>query len=90
MVYAYTKSEARKLPEVKTKPPSLFDETVSFRNWYRFVNWPQSILLLGTPLIALYGMTTTELQTKTLLWSILYYFITGMSITGGKKSIVIQ
>jgi hypothetical protein len=90
MVYAYTKSEARKLPEAKKKPPSLFDEKVSLRNWYRFVNWPQSILLLGTPLIALYGMATTELQTKTLLWSILYYFITGLCITGGKQSIIIQ
>jgi stearoyl-CoA desaturase (delta-9 desaturase) len=64
--------------------PSLFDEPVTMKNWYKFVNWPQSILLCGAPLIGLYGMFTTELQTKTLIWSIIYYFITGLGITAGK------
>ncbi|KAI9307058.1 delta-9 desaturase [Cunninghamella echinulata] len=83
MVYAYTKSEDRKPPLAKTKMPSLFDEKVTISNWYRFINWPQSILLVGAPLIGLYGILTTELQTKTLIWSIIYYAITGLGITAG-------
>ncbi|ORZ24153.1 delta-9 desaturase [Absidia repens] len=83
MVYAYTKSEDRKPPLPKVAMPSLFDEKVTAKNWYKFINWPQSILLVGAPLIGLYGMFTTELQTKTMIWSIIYYFITGLGITAG-------
>ncbi|CAO3637222.1 unnamed protein product [Cunninghamella blakesleeana] len=83
MVYAYTKSEDRKPPLPKTKMPSLFDEEVTIKNWYKFINWPQSILLCGAPLIGLYGILTTELKTKTLIWSIIYYIITGLGITAG-------
>lgn len=84
MVYAYTKSEDRKPPLAKTQMPPLFDEEVTFKNWYKFINWPQSILLVGAPLIGLYGILTTELKTKTLIWSIIYYAITGLGITAGK------
>jgi stearoyl-CoA desaturase (delta-9 desaturase) len=76
-----------KPPLAKTKMPSLFDKEVTSKNWYKFVNWPQSILLCGTPLIALYGAFTTELQRKTMIWSIIYYFVTGLGITAGKLAI---
>jgi fatty-acid desaturase len=39
-----------------------------------------------SPLVALYGMATTELQTKTLVWAVVYYFMTGIGITAGKIS----
>ncbi|KAI8073844.1 delta-9 desaturase [Gongronella butleri] len=83
MVYAYTKSEDRKPPLPKTPMPSLFDEKVTVTNWYKFVNWPQSILLCSLPFIGAYGAFTTQLNTKTLIWSILYYFFTGLGITAG-------
>jgi stearoyl-CoA desaturase (delta-9 desaturase) len=78
-----TKTEAMKPPLPKTQMPPLFDKPVTNKNWTQFVNWPQSILLLSTPLIALYGMFTTELTRKTLIWAIGYYFITGLGITAG-------
>ncbi|KAI7861273.1 hypothetical protein BDF14DRAFT_458925, partial [Spinellus fusiger] len=62
---------------------SLFDEPTTINNWHKHVNWPQSILLISTPLIALYGIFTTEIRAKTLLWSIIYYYITAIGITGG-------
>lgn len=83
IVYAYTKSEARKPPMEKQQMPPLFDEPTTLQNWHKHVNWVQSILLLGTPLIGLYGALTTELQTKTLIWAIIYYYITGLGITAG-------
>ncbi|KAJ3316128.1 hypothetical protein HDU76_002064 [Blyttiomyces sp. JEL0837] len=46
------------------------------------INWPQSIFLLGTPILALYGITTTPLVFKTAIFTIIYYFITGFGITG--------
>ncbi|KAG1424255.1 hypothetical protein G6F58_002474 [Rhizopus delemar] len=78
-----TKTEAMKPPLPKSQMPPLFDKPVTSKNWHQFVNWPQSILLLSTPLIALYGMFTTELTRKTLIWAIVYYFITGLGITAG-------
>jgi stearoyl-CoA desaturase (delta-9 desaturase) len=61
----------------------MFDEPISFKNWYKCINWIQSSLLIITPILAVYGMLTTELQTKTLIWSIIYYYATGMGITAG-------
>lgn len=84
MVYAYTKSEDRKLPLARAKLPPLFDEKVTFSNWYRFVHWRRSSLFVLSPLVALYGMATTDLQTKTLVWAVVYYFMTGIGITAGK------
>ncbi|KAI8090662.1 delta-9 desaturase [Thamnidium elegans] len=78
-----TKTEAMKPPLPKTNMPPLFDQPVTSKNWTKFVNWPQAILLLATPLIALYGILTTELSQKTLIWTIVYYFITGLGITAG-------
>jgi stearoyl-CoA desaturase (delta-9 desaturase) len=63
--------------------PPLFDDKVTLNNWHKHVNWIHLTLLAGTPLIGLYGALTTELQTKTLIWSIIYYYITGIGITAG-------
>lgn len=82
-IYAYTKSEDRKPPLEKQKMPPLFDEPTTWDNWHKHVNWPQSILLITVPLLGLYGAFTTELQQKTLIWSIIYYFFTGLGITAG-------
>ncbi|KAI8388844.1 stearoyl-CoA desaturase [Radiomyces spectabilis] len=83
IVYAYTRSESRKEPVLTTNMPPLFDEPTTLTNFHKHVNWPQSILLLSTPLIGLYGAFTTELKTKTLIFSIIYYFVTGLGITAG-------
>ena len=81
--YAYTRSEARKSPLLRQAMPPLFDEPTTLRNWHKHINWGNSIVLFGTPLIALYGILTTELRTKTMIWSIIYYFITLLGITAG-------
>ncbi|KAI9319422.1 delta-9 desaturase [Dichotomocladium elegans] len=83
IVYAYTKSESRKPPLEKKEMAPLFDEPTTLQNWHKHVNWPQSILLIGTPLIGLYGLLTVELQKKTMIWAIIYYAITGLGITAG-------
>ncbi|KAK9667585.1 stearoyl-CoA 9-desaturase, partial [Basidiobolus ranarum] len=41
------------------------------------------VLLISTPLIALYGFTNTPMPTKTLLWTLFYYYISAFGITGG-------
>ena len=51
--------------------------------WIRRIHWIHVAILFGNPLIAIYGVMTTPLQTNTLIWSIIYYFITGLGITAG-------
>lgn len=73
----------RKPPAPRMKMPPLFDEPITAQNWYKHVNWVHAVLLISTPLAALYGMATTKLQTPTLIWSIIWYFSTGLGITAG-------
>lgn len=47
------------------------------------LNWLHVPLLFTTPLIALYGMATTPWMWQTVLWSVVYYFCTGLGITAG-------
>ncbi|KAI8609577.1 hypothetical protein BC830DRAFT_1070773, partial [Chytriomyces sp. MP71] len=47
------------------------------------LDWIHITILAGTPLIALVGALTTPLTTPTLIWSIIYYFFTGLGITAG-------
>ncbi|KAI9024991.1 delta-9 desaturase [Phycomyces nitens] len=82
-VYAYTKSESRKDSTNIEKLPPLFDTPTTWKNWYKRVRWVYSIILSTLPIIAVYGMFTTELQTKTAILSVVFYFITGLGITAG-------
>ncbi|KAG1048602.1 hypothetical protein G6F43_009015 [Rhizopus delemar] len=81
--YAYTKTENRQPPMVNTDLPPLFDEPTTLKNFTKHVNWFQTILLTSTPLLAIYYASKTHLQTKTLYWTVLYYFATALGITAG-------
>ncbi|KAI8984601.1 hypothetical protein BDF20DRAFT_860813 [Mycotypha africana] len=81
--YAYTVTEDRKPPRDSREMPPLFDSPTTLKNWVGRVNWFQSILLISTPILAVYYACTTPLQTKTLYWSIFFYFVTGLGITAG-------
>lgn len=81
--YAYTPTEDRQLPLANPAMPPLFDEPTTLQNFVSHVNWFQSILLFSTPIMGVYLASQTELQTKTLYWSLIYYMITGLGITAG-------
>lgn len=79
----FTETETRKPPAPRTSLPPLLDEPVTKDNWYKVINWVHLILLTSTPIASLYGMATTKLETPTLIWSIIWYFATGLGITAG-------
>ncbi|CAO3661591.1 hypothetical protein G6F70_004491 [Rhizopus microsporus] len=81
--YAYTETENRQPPMANPNLPPLFDEPTTLYNFTKHVNWFQAILLISTPLLAVYSALHTPLQAKTFYWSILYYFITALGITAG-------
>jgi len=47
------------------------------------VNWPHTILLTSTPILAIVGLFITPIRIPTLIWAVLLYFWTGLGITGG-------
>ena len=56
---------------------------ISWSNWYKEVNWPQATLLCLEPLVALYGLFTTTLMWQTVVFAVIWYFLTGFGITAG-------
>jgi stearoyl-CoA desaturase (delta-9 desaturase) len=56
---------------------------VTWQNFYTELNWLNVFILTVLPLIGLYGALTTRLRWETLVFSILYYYLTGLGITAG-------
>ncbi|EPX72095.1 acyl-coA desaturase [Schizosaccharomyces octosporus yFS286] len=82
----------RKIPVVPVVPERRFDPKApkhiqeqpwTLTNFWRHFNWLHLILLFTFPAVGIYGICTTPLHTKTLLFSIVYYFYSGLGITGG-------
>ncbi|KDQ17913.1 hypothetical protein BOTBODRAFT_543546 [Botryobasidium botryosum FD-172 SS1] len=60
------------------------DEFVSpWNNFLASVHWEHFVFIASTPLITLYGAFTTALCWQTALFSVFYYFFTGLGITAG-------
>lgn len=56
---------------------------IQWKNIFNEIQWVSFIVLTSTPLLAIYGMFTTELRWQTFLWAFVYYFFTGLGITAG-------
>ncbi|CAF5046356.1 unnamed protein product, partial [Rotaria magnacalcarata] len=56
---------------------------MTWSNWYTQINWPQATLLCLEPLVALYGLFTTSFMWQTIVFTIIWYFLTGFGITAG-------
>ena len=78
-----TLTETRREPLKHQELPPLFPEKVNILNIWKYLDYKHVVGLGVTPLIALYGLLTTEIQRKTLIWSIIYYYATGLGITAG-------
>ncbi|KAL0958430.1 hypothetical protein HGRIS_000572 [Hohenbuehelia grisea] len=61
------------------KPLPPFD----WRQWHKEINWISTALLASTPIIGLVGAYYTRLRWQTALFSVVYYFFTGLGITAG-------
>ncbi|KAJ3075271.1 hypothetical protein HDU98_008748 [Podochytrium sp. JEL0797] len=50
---------------------------------FKDIAWENAVVLTVTPVIAVIGACVTPLESKTLAWSVAYYFFTGLGITAG-------
>lgn len=46
--------------------------------WYKEIEWISTIFIVGLPFLCLYGLLTTKLNTKTALFSVAYYYFSGL------------
>ena len=54
------------------------------KNWYKHVNWLNAFLIVGIPLLGCIQAIWTPLYWQTAVWTVAYYFMTGLGITAGK------
>jgi stearoyl-CoA desaturase (delta-9 desaturase) len=67
----------RTVENMKMLPP------VTWRNLHKNIQWISFLALTIPPAMAIYGLCTVPFQLKTFIWSVVYYFITGLGITAG-------
>jgi stearoyl-CoA desaturase (delta-9 desaturase) len=68
------------------RKPHITELPITMSNWYKHVNWLNTFFIIGVPALGLIGSYWVQLQMKTLLFSIVYYYYTGLGITAGKLS----
>ncbi|KAF8534314.1 hypothetical protein BDD12DRAFT_918992 [Trichophaea hybrida] len=56
---------------------------MTMKNWWRHLNLLNIYLIIIVPLLGLWAAWYTPLTRATLIWSIVYYFNTGLGITAG-------
>jgi stearoyl-CoA desaturase (delta-9 desaturase) len=65
------------------KKPHITETPMTKKNWYKHVNWLNVILIVGIPMCGLVAAWWTPLYLKTAIWSVAFYFATGLGITAG-------
>ncbi|GAA6054310.1 hypothetical protein NBRC10513_006452 [Rhodotorula toruloides] len=65
------------LSKEKPLPP------ITWKNIHRNIQWISTLALTIVPLLSIYGAFTTPLKWQTAVWSVVYYYFTGLGITAG-------
>jgi len=68
---------SKTLAKDKPLPP------ITLKNWYKELNTISTLALTIVPALSIYGAFTTRLSMATFIWSVVYYFFTGLGITAG-------
>ncbi|KAF1808167.1 hypothetical protein P152DRAFT_406003 [Eremomyces bilateralis CBS 781.70] len=63
--------------------PHIADTVMTRRNWYQHINWLNITFIMAVPLLGFIKAYSTPLYTKTAVFAVIYYFITGLGITAG-------
>ncbi|KAH6659717.1 acyl-CoA desaturase [Truncatella angustata] len=65
------------------KKPHITETPITPSNWYKHVNWLNVTFILGVPLAGCVAAYWTPLHLYTAIFSVIYYFNTGLGITAG-------
>ncbi|KAI5777831.1 hypothetical protein EDC01DRAFT_635493 [Geopyxis carbonaria] len=59
------------------------NQPMTLQNWWKHFNLLNIVFIIGIPLMGFYAAWYTPLKMQTLIWSVFYYFCTGLGITAG-------
>lgn len=65
------------------KKPHITEQPITLKNWHKHVNWLNVTFIIFVPLATRISTYWVPLQFKTAVWSVVYYFNTGLGITAG-------
>ncbi|KAI1084452.1 delta-9 fatty acid desaturase [Whalleya microplaca] len=65
------------------KKPHITEQPITWSNWHKHVNWLNVTFILFIPLLGFIGAYWVPLTFNTLIFSVVYYFNTGLGITAG-------
>ena len=82
---AAKKSEPNRNKAYDPRKPHIADTKLNSSNWYLHVNWLNTVLIVGVPLLGCVAAFWTPLYWQTAVWSVAYYFMTGLGITAGYR-----
>jgi len=63
--------------------PHITELPLTRKNWYKHVNWLNVVFIVGIPLAGCIAALWTPLTLKTFIFSVAYYYATGLGITAG-------
>jgi len=78
-------SEPNRNKAYDPKKSHITDQPMTKKNWYKYVNWLNVTLIVGIPLMGCIAAFWTPVYLKTALFTVVYYFATGLGITAGKS-----
>ena len=68
------------------KKVHIADTPITWGNWYKHVNWLNTTFIVFIPLMGFVSAYWVPLKLATAIFSVIYYFNTGLGITAGKFS----
>ena len=66
------------------KKPHITEQPITAKNWYKHVNWLNTFFIVIVPLMGFVSTYWVKADWRTLVFSVVYYYNTGLGITAGK------
>lgn len=70
------------------KKVHISETPITWGNWYKHVNWLNTTFIVFIPLLGFVSAYWVPLKLATAIFSVIYYFNTGLGITAGKLTLI--
>jgi stearoyl-CoA desaturase (delta-9 desaturase) len=78
------------LPSATQRKPHITDQPMTIKNWHHHIAWINVMFVAGIHLVGFIMSFSTPLVWRTAVWTLIYYFLTGLGITAGMLCVTIN